>query len=91
MKYSEQDRATAILICQIAALNPVSSPAVVDVAAWLGWTTDTAPMAIALACTAWFSAFSLIESSRLAYAEAECLLRDGWSPGEPVVRLGGGQ
>ena len=22
-------------------------------------------------------------------AEAECLIRDGWSPGEPVVRLGG--
>lgn len=21
--------------------------------------------------------------------EAECLLRDGWSPGDPVVRLGG--
>jgi hypothetical protein len=27
--------------------------------------------------------------SRELWAEAECLLRDGWSPGEPVERLGG--
>jgi hypothetical protein len=26
--------------------------------------------------------------SRELWAEAECLLRDGWSPGEPVERIG---
>jgi uncharacterized membrane protein len=88
VKYTARDRATAILICQVAALNPVRSPAVVDAAAWLGRQPGTATT---LACAAWMAVFLAINDVRLAYAEAERLLRDGWSPGEPVVRLGGRQ
>jgi hypothetical protein len=91
VKYSKCDRALAILICQLCALRPEFHGNKRQAAKALGVPADRG--AGLLAFKAWSAAADAIdydpnvEMSRLD-AEAECLLRDGWSPDESVVRLG---
>lgn len=41
---------------------------------------------------AWLETYRVLSGGDIedAYLEAAALLRDGWSPGDPVVRRGGG-
>jgi hypothetical protein len=46
-----------------------------------------------IASDAWTEAWTstdYVTNSEFVYLEAAALLRDGWSPGDPVVRRGGG-
>lgn len=94
MKYTKRDREQAILICQIAASGGIWQGSMVgphrgegEIACALGLEYASAPAE--LARNAWGAAWNLGVSFNDCDAEAECLLRDGWSPGDPVVRLGG--
>lgn len=102
MKYTKRDRTLAILICQIAAMTPYLHGCYGTVADLLGVKPPRLSIeipssdslykvpAVELAFRAW-SACSVhaLSSGGERDGAAECLLRDGWSPGEPVVRLGG--
>lgn len=92
--YTDEDRETAILICQIAASSEVAATEAALAIEPNGWGPrfDLALAAIsAVALSPWFfHDDSELPSYGHAAAEAECLLRDGWSPGDPVVRLNGG-
>lgn len=88
MKYSEQERATAILICQVAALTHDLHDGYASVARGLGlWLSNPA---IALALEAWKAIDRVGGHAHGGPTDgaAEALLRDGWLPGDPVVRLG---
>lgn len=79
-------RERAALLCQVVASNP-----------GMPYTFDIRSAAHRLASDAWWTAIrALVNTGYPApsglepyydrYAEAECLLRCGWSPGDPVVR-----
>lgn len=97
MRYTAKDRRLAIRICQIAASGGVCWDGITpsrneyDIADALDLEHNSP--APDLAEEAWRAVRELIGPAASlrqdADAEAECLLRDGWSPGEPVVRLGG--
>lgn len=90
MRISKKTRDEAILICAIAASNPDLScnydgvrealglPLYDEAGAVWGKTPESA---------AWRECNHLDHNSQEVDAEAECLLRDGWSPGDPVEEL----
>lgn len=87
MKYTAADRRTAILICQTAALTHDLHDAYSTVASGLGlWKYSPA---LELALDAWkvVDRLGCHDNGGPVDGEAECLLREGWSPGEPIVRL----
>jgi len=91
MKYTKRDREQAILICQACALTPDLHGNKHISALRIGLPHGSAAEALAFA--AWSACFDILgvprtdEDASTLDAEAECLLRDGWSPGDPVVRL----
>lgn len=88
-RISKKTRDEAILICAIAASSAGITP--------YTWITDSlraSDASYSLAC----AAVEKVHESKPRYkkgvaewceqdAEAECLLRDGWSPGDPVEAL----
>lgn len=76
MRISKQLRDDAATICAVCASEPIFLGASRASAA-LGFSLD----AIRLACHAWMAAaYPGSLDSPLAYAEAEALLRTGWTP-----------
>ncbi len=86
MKISKKTRDEAILLCSAIASNGAEEFSIWDANAALGLEYDGP--ADMLRYNAWreIRRFA-VEWSRTDFAEAECLLRDGWSPGDEVVRL----
>jgi hypothetical protein len=85
MRIGPRTRERAALICQVAASNQTWS--YISAAAMLG--IDPMDRAVDLAATAFASArvYGRLESGSVVVdAEAEALLRSGWSPGDAVVR-----
>lgn len=101
MTYSAKDRALAIRICQVCALSPSLHGMYATAAGALGIEADPDAHehpAERLAFEAWSAVEKWVESNEgedgtyteaMLDGEAAALLAEGWSPGEPVVRLGG--
>lgn len=51
----------------------------------------TTGLVFRLVQSAWIVCINGGRGSATYLAEAACLLREGWSPGEPTVRIGGGK
>lgn len=84
-KIPKSVRERAALLCQVAASN-VDTDNVLDVQISLQPKGD----ARSLAWDAYIASSrytTCIDGDVYVYAEAECLLRCDWSPGDPVVRL----
>lgn len=73
-------REEAILICAIAASNH-PTPSHYCVREWMGIGHESNGRKLAL--NAWVECSDLDRPD----AEAECLLREGWNPGDPVEVL----
>jgi len=92
-----ETRAMAIRICQIAASGGVGPRGHQSRAEWvIARECSLSRAAVRLARAAWDASCRALDeigpqpdAGDSEDAEAECLLRDGWSPGEPVVRLRG--
>lgn len=85
MKISKKTRDEAILICALtASTNPDTGYGAISLD--LGGLTKAA---LNLAIDAWHAAQELLPQGGrdVADAEAECLLREGWCPGDEVRRL----
>lgn len=86
-QYTKKDRERAILICAIAASSPQPTP-YQFIAQELGMTHATGARAVKLAREAWFRALSRQYNALWTHetdAEAEALLREGWTPEETTV------
>jgi hypothetical protein len=89
-RISSRVRNEAALICAVAASNDPLSFAYYATAAALG--IGSRPCSLALA--AWTEVYVAARADVVAInidAETESLLRTGWSPGDPVERIGGGK
>lgn len=90
-------RAMAIRICEIAASGGVGPRGFQSRAEWgIARECGLPQDAMRLARAAWDASCRALDevgpqpdAGDSEDAEAACLLRDGWSPGEPVVRLRG--
>ena len=84
-KYTARDRQLAICICQVAAMTPDLHGMLASSATSLGIKRQHAEE---LAEAAWQACEGLLNdgtyTDAMLDAEAECLLRDGWSPGDPI-------
>jgi hypothetical protein len=96
VKYTARDRALAIQICQ-AAFDGDTSLAEAHVEATGGVdVSDTWTLANQARLAASFSLRGEVPDDGDQRYHASCalaakMLADGWSPGDPVVGLGGGQ
>lgn len=88
-RFSKKTRDEAILICAIAASNPELSCSYDRIREALGLPAYGEPGVLwgkTLESAAWRVCGHHAISAEND-AEAECLLRDGWSPGDPVEVL----
>lgn len=86
IKYTDEEREEAIEACAMMASSNADNPYTNEAASYFGHAIDTDCRAAVLAREAlWSIPWNYAERER--WAEAEALLRDGWSPGEEVVSL----